>query len=117
MELGMTLILSRNLIVELDKFKESGLSDVDDYVTNLKKELSSDYKSETTLRMGSETFADHAVRAMIGLNPKHKMLYRELAVYIGGNIVSHTDDFREGEVEREIRKSIRKDQNYKSFRK
>lgn len=117
MELGTSMVLSKNLIFELDKFKESRLPAVDEYIANLKIELRSDYKPETTLRMASETFARHAIQAMVGLDPYKKTLFRELAVYVGEELSDHSKDFKRGEIGKRIRKAIREDDGYKKLGK
>ncbi len=115
-ELGK-LVPHHNLIFEIGKFRESRLSDVEGYVRSLMASISADYTEYDVVRMGVETYARHAVEAMKTHNPKHKLRYMELAVYLGGSVASRTDDFAEGEAEKQIRSSIKADPDFKSLRK
>ncbi len=115
-ELGR-LVLQRNIMFDIKDLRESQISDPEGYLSGLIAVVVSDYRDGDIVRMGVGTYAGKAIEAMKTCDPKHKKLLLELAVYAGGSVASRTEDFKEGEVEKQIRKAIQNDRGYKSLGK
>lgn len=115
-ELGR-LVLQRNIIFDIKDMRESQICDPEGYLSSLITCVVSDYQNGDIVRLGVDSYAEKAVQAMKTHDPKHKQLLLELAVYVGGSVASKTDDFIDGEVEKQIRKAIKNDREYRSFGK
>lgn len=111
------LVLQRNIIFDIKEMRESKISDPEGYLSSLISSVMKDYRDGDIVKMGVGTYASIAVDAMKTCDPKHKKLLLELAVYAGGSVATRTEDFKEGEVEKQIRKAIQNDRGYKSLGK